>query len=470
MVNSLAVTRKVRAYLKALSPDACNMLVRALEADSRRGNTDPKFNIILKAARSLLREGGTTLPRKDLLRREFFAPGAHYLRDGPLPPKHKGIIARASLLSIWTWCCRDVSPDLFAAAEDEVNAIEDLDDQTLQRIGTALRNQVSVTLRSHLDAIWQSVKARQRLAAQLGGERVLEDAVDLIEIFEKQDILSDLRKHIPLVTRLEDVRDDHNIAEAISAFVASRPDDGVWAAATLAGSGQTPKVLIGILQPLIESDDAKLIWNSPYRVFVDLYLYEIERQIVLLREQLEVRSDAQSSVATIDRYHDLMRYIHVEIDFDEGSGWQPKLNDLVRQMSAAVSGELENVAGLLRRALKIRSGRDGGSTGIDDNAVDDAARGLLHLVAASRSTDSLAINELIARCTRETEQTLDLLTKTAFDDFLGCDDEDRMQRLQVVNAAIRLSAIMFGDDYAAHLQRSRDNALNPKSAKAHSGN
>ena len=92
------------------------------------------------------------------------------------------------------------------------------------------------------------------------------------------------------------------------------------------------------------------------------------------------------------------------------------------------------------------------------------------LVAARRSTDSLAINELIARCSRETEQTLELLTKSAFDDFLGRKGGDRTQRLEVVNSAIRLSAIMFGDDYAAHLQRSRDNALNPKPVKADSRN
>ena len=233
-------------------------------------------------------------------------------------------------------------------------------------------------IRNHLDDIWQSVKARQRLAMQLGGERVLEDAADLIEIFDKQDVLSDLRRHIPLISRVEDVRENHNIAEAINAFVTSRPEDSVWAAATLASCGQTPKVLIGILQPLLESDDSKLIWSSPFRAFVDLYLYEIERQIVLFRDQLDGRIDAKNSVATINRYHDLMRYLHVEIDFDEGSGWQPKLNDIVRQMSAAVSGELDNVAGLLRRALKIRSGRDGELGRVDEIAVDDAARGLLH--------------------------------------------------------------------------------------------
>jgi len=466
MANARAVSHKVKAYLEALSPEACSMLLRGLEAGKHRSDADPQYAIILNAARALARGDESDVPRKNLLRRVFFNPASAFLGSDPLPPKQKSVIARSSLDAIWTWFERDVLPSAFEPALSTLEQVDEIDEKILAELATALRNEVTPVAHQHITDIWQSPEGRQRLAAQLGGERVLEDLVDLLEVFERREHLDGLQNSLPAVLDVANLDDDGSPIAAVQRFIAAHPDDATWAAVMVATRALTPRVIPVMVVKLAGSDKIKNIWNSPFKSFIDVFMHELERQIEVYRHLAISRGEISELAQCIQRYHDFMRALEVEIDLDAANPWQERMTELVRHMSAAISDQIKQTPGDIRRALRLANGYAEAAGGPDTHAMADAERGLRQLKAARDAVDDLAINELVSNCWRTCEQTLEILTANAIDSLKTATGEECAAWGDIVDCGICLSEIMFGEDYAVLLRRSRHNAVNASKAES----
>ena len=120
----------------------------------------------------------------------------------------------------------------------------------------ALRSDVLSTVQAHLHDLEHSVKAHQRLAAQLGGEKVLEDLQDLIFIVGNIDQLGPFMTDLPAALSSPDWQDGSKALRIIDQFVKSKPEMASLAAALVLHRSLTPVALPGFAARLAGSDEA----------------------------------------------------------------------------------------------------------------------------------------------------------------------------------------------------------------------
>jgi hypothetical protein len=135
-----------------------------------------------------------------------------------------------------------------------------------------------------------------------------------------------------------------------------------------------------------------------------------------------------------------------------------------KHMSDLIAHEIEPLPGLIRRALRIEAANQNFEGNFDAGTADDAEFGIRLMIEARNALDSLALNELVTKLRRPVEQTIEVVTAKLMTALKTPAGADRGDLVKAVDAAIRMSAIVFGEDYAGHLRKSRDNAMKPAKA------
>jgi hypothetical protein len=129
-------------------------------------------------------------------------------------------------------------------------------------------------------------------------------------------------------------------------------------------------------------------------------------------------------------------------------------------MSDEIARQIDPVVGLIRRALRLEGATSGFAGRFDAESAEDAEFAIRLTLEARNALDSLALNELITKLRRPIEQTLEVVTAKLMADLKAGANTDRTDLVQAVDAAIRMSGFVFGDDYAGLIRKSRDSILN----------
>ena len=149
---------KLRGYLRELKPEARALLIAQLERKLARGEKVPGADIILEelggASRAEMSpeptspEQGVSEAVKSPMRTAdpatlFFAFFEAFIVDDVAEYEHPGRIARACVMPIWEWICRDVLPDEAKTFADEAMGAAMAGDTasflTFQRPGCGIR-------------------------------------------------------------------------------------------------------------------------------------------------------------------------------------------------------------------------------------------------------------------------------------------------------------------------------------------
>src|ERR1700761_1253449 len=199
MTSDRPAVERLRDYLQSLSPRARAMLTAELERAVLRGEDDPGSDLVLQELRRSMRAVAQPVPRVLYGARRFFMPLEPFLFEGPADHKRLGRVARGSLDPIWQWIGRDLMPAEAKALTEEIEQAFLVEDPVrADRVVRVLHDRAAERIEEVIGTLEANdIKARRRLAMQVGTPRAADDVANLMRVFAIRDRLADLARRLP---------------------------------------------------------------------------------------------------------------------------------------------------------------------------------------------------------------------------------------------------------------------------------
>jgi hypothetical protein len=455
------LTEKIRSYLDALSPRAVQTLLRGLENARARGSDDPHLELILDACVSAARRSSGVMldaePRENWLQRLFFAPVEDLLVSEMLPSKERGRVTRASLPLIWNWIARDIAPDRVSVATELSRRLETEPDEVVD-MASNLRRHVMEPMQKAIADAHANDRAHQKICMLVGGERALRDLEDVVAAILEANWLDALRESLPERLTEWDFKPGSPSLLRIKAVADRHGEHKHLVAAIVLARVEAPESMLSLAAALAGSISIRKIAASPYAVFAEIALSEVERFSGIACGSC---SNRELSVA-INAYTRLVKVLDRQFDLTEKPAWQKRVADTRRALSQLVTRELEATMGNIRRALAVPKIGADGEPDVDVLLLEEAHRGVMLVNKMRDVAESLAVNEITARTRQALDQSLEIKTRALLSALAESKGADRKAHLVAVDVAIDLCEDFYGKDYADQLRRSRKAALAPK--------
>lgn len=450
MVQGAGYQDRVLTHLNALSPEARALLHRSLKRNPA-ASPDDQMRALLEAARAFPNPAAF-IPDVSQTKEHFFEPFRPFVISEELPTKLRGVISAASLDGIWTCLVRDVLPEAFVPwTQAQAVPVYGSEQEAWIALRT-LRNAAFAELRRLDRESEGDYRGRQRFVTRLGGERAYADFRDMLALMDRLSAIDRFLTRLPANIAFGEVS-ERLCFDYIYDFLADRPEDAVWIGAALFVR-VNPMVLIRAAGAVAGSIHPTDIRRTPASCFVDFALASIERSIVRYFNAREDKNEISELVSEIRRYHENVRAVESAIDFEHDGYWRMRLAALRTTMSDMIAADIQDMIPALRRALHITD-----TERPTANDASDAIRATNIFVAARWNKDSLALNELITRVQLSAEQTIEVLGKRLMDRFRRSHGATRADVIAASETLIRITDLMFGEEHAAILRRSRDRAI-----------
>jgi hypothetical protein len=456
---------RLREYLRQLPPASQTLLITELERAALRGDDIPGGDILLQEVRGAVREAGIAESPIGDPARLFFAPLASFLVDDEPAHKHRGRIAQACLEPLWTWVRRDLAPEEARTYYDAVTQANLADDAAAcDQLVRSFHSRVAERIRAVLAGISDD-KTLQRLSAQIGTPKAIEDAGDLLAILSWRDTFALIEQRLPVMIRnLADGELDQ-VKALLDSPLGSQRELLPYTLVLVMGRLAAPWQLIRLAVRAANSDDELRIRNTPYAMTVTITLVDIERMVNALRDGLK-RGSSAAVTSLLKPIHDSVRGLHTELDMTLDSSWARQLKQIRAEVSSLLEAEIESMPGRVRRLLRPRpSGEIVRGSVLDGDEIAET-EALIEFVGACRTYASeLAVNEITQRAYHELQQYLDVSTQALLDGVRNSGDGDRAFRRSQVNAAVRFCDKVFGKEYASLIAKAAEVAAHTNSER-----
>ena len=448
---------RLRHYLRGLPQPARALLIGELERSVLRGEEIAGADLVLHELRFILREQGEGTTRVGNAARLVFKPLEPFLVDDRADHKHPGRISRCSLETLWTWIRRDLLPDEAKTLTEEIGKAMLAGDQVkAEQLARAFQDRLAATLDAYFENSLSDEKSYRRLLAQVGTPRPRDDAATLKSVLKGRDALADLTAHLPL--RIGDLTGDM-LEEGRALIESAAARDGdllLYGLLTLLNRLAAPWQLIRLGIAAAGSDSAVRVAQTRYSVTVTIVLAELERMVGELRHDLHSGSGVADRVL-LKTIHDSARALRTELELPIDSTWGRALGALRAQIADLLRNEIESMPGRVRRLLRPRP-----STEIAPNSVLDPidvaeTEALIEFVGTCRMfAGELAVLEMTQRTYSELQLYLDGGMRALLDGLRHAGASDRSFRQSQVDAAVRFCGKVFGQHYAALLDKAAE--------------
>lgn len=446
MADGLLVER-LRRYLNELHPNARALLMAELERGVLRGDDMPGAELVLRELRRDARDNARP-KRPGNLARLFFQPLEPFLVDDIATHRHPGRIARVTLDPIWEWIGRDLMPGEARAVTAQVAAaIERGDTARAEELAFAFQDRVVIRIEETLAAAASDERAR-RLCAQIGTERGIDDAAAIATVLKARQAFKSFGMRLPGHIKSFDEATIGNVKALIDAPQSGGRTLFLYDLVIVMSRLSAPWQLIRLAIQAAGSNSARHIAETPYGAAVDIVFAEIERMIGELKGELRTGRGLATG-ALLKAIHDALRGVRTEIDLEQDSSWSRRLAALRTEISDLLKAEIEAMDGRLRRLIRPRPTREiAPRSALDQGDVGDTER-LIEFVGACRAyAGELALGDLAARAWMELGQYLDRTRAALVECLRHAGPLDRPFRQSQLDAAIRFSARVFGEDDA----------------------
>ncbi len=460
---------RLRQYLRELPPQARALLIAEFERSLLRGDEGAGTDLVLQELRRIVREQREGAPRIGNCARLFFKPLEPFVVDDRPDHNHPGRIARRSLESLWTWVRRDLLPEEAKALADEVSeALLAGDEPRAEHLTRVFQDRAAAAITASLEACAGDAKLQRRTTAQIGTPRASEDAATLQHVLAGRDALATLAAHLPLriINLAGDELDEYKAL--IEKTAAQDRALFLYALLTVMSRLAASWQVIRFGVKAANSDTAARVAETQYSVAVTIVLAELERLVGELRDGL--RGGGGVAVgALLKTIHDCARGLRTELDLPVDSSWGRALSAQRAQIAELLRSEIESAPARVRRLLRARPSSEIRSNAVLDPDEVAETEALVAFVGTCRSFASeLAINEMTQRNFNEIQYNLDSGTRALLDGLRHAGQGDRAFRQSQVEAAVRFSAKVFGEEYAALLTKAAEvaSAAERKPARA----
>jgi len=467
---------KLRGYLRDLKPEARALLIAQLERRLARGEKVPGADIILQELGGAARgetppEPAAHEPTKPEVVKPaeqpadpavlFFAFFQAFIVDDAADHEHPGRIARACVMPVWEWICRDLLPEEAKIFSDEVmRAAMAGEHATVDQVTRGFQDRVAKCIEQALAEVRSDDKARRRLAAQIGTPQALEDAHLVANLLKSRDLLNGVVTRLPPTIR--NLSDDQleAVKKLLDTVNGRRRELFPFSLVLVMSRLSFPWQLIRLATKAADSDIATRISETPYAVAVNIVLAEVERLVRQLTSDLK-RGQSSQVTAVLKDIHDSARGLRTEMDLAADSPWARRLSAVRAEIAALLKHHVESMPSRVRRLLRPRPAKEiAPGSKVDESDVEET-EALIGFVGACRTyAGELAINEMTARAYSELQHYLETGTQPLIDGLRTATSAERSFRQSQVEAAVRFCAKVFGQEYATLLAKAAEVAAN----------
>jgi hypothetical protein len=447
---------KLRGFLRDLKPGARALLISELERKMLSGDNPAGAEIVLAELRRSLREGNAKTARFGDPARLFFQPLEPYLVDDTPDHRHRGRIARATLEPMWLWVSNTLMPEdarIYCEQVEQTLLAGDAD--RVEHLARTFQDRAVRRIQQMLDSV-KDDRERRRLTVQLGTPWALEDVQAVRGILDARDGLAMLGSRLPGHINVLQGPMLERTKALIDTPLGAKSDLFLYSLVLVMSRLAAPWQLIRLAIKEAGGDSASRIAETPYAVAVNMVLDEIERRTRELAADLKSGRGIAVS-ALLKEIHDALRGIRSELDLPTESAWGKQVIAVRAEMSRMLTGEIELLAGRVRRVIRPRPSKEiaaGGKLDTDEVAEVEALIGFL--VTCRNYAGELAINEITQRVFNDLQKSLEAGTNALLDALRQSTGSERAYRQSQVDAARRFCTKVFGEDYATLFAKAAD--------------
>ena len=458
MDGRAAVTDKAETFLRGLTPRARGMLVRRLESNQAVPvEIDARRRLILEVAHAIAESRSTarqaTAGGTPEMRRLVFTAFEPYVIEERLTFPARGLVTAATLSHLWAYASAELLPAEFSVWNAPSTAPSLPDAAAYRQEATRLEIRLFEALAHHIEAIADEPKLQQRFMSRIGGEVARREVDDMIAVRDRLDDLPTLSAAI--VHLLDSGSADMGLLEQIATYLTKYPDTSGWVAGGVFRRQSSVAPLVAFAKLLARGETARRIRATPAAAaFIDLGLAAADRAASRFLTVLRGSRNAAEAVAQIGAFRSVINELTNGLDVDGDGWWQQRMVTVKRRFSEMLFVEFDKLLPAMRRAFRVQEAPYPGS-------ADGAEAVFLSAIfaAAGKSRDTLAINGLIGRLTPLVDQAIELYALDLPTKLRNLDGEARIVVLSAVDHLIKAAGFLYGDDYASHLRRNKEQQL-----------
>jgi hypothetical protein len=458
MDGRAVVTDKAETFLRGLTPRARGMLVRRLESDQAVPmEIEARRRLILEAARAIAESRSTAKQAKSGgaadMRRLVFAAFEPYVIQERLAFPARGFVTAATLSHLWAYASAELLPTEFAIWNDPATAPSLPNPAAYREEATRLETRLFEALERHIETIADEPKLQQRFMSRIGGEIARREVDEMIAVRDRLDDLPTLSAAI--VHLLDSGAADRGLLEQIATYLTKYPETAGWVAAGLFRRHSSVAPLVAFAKLLSQGETARRVRSTPSAAaFIDLGFAAADRAASRFLTILRGSRNAVDATAQVAAFRSVLNDLTGSLDIEGDGWWQQRMVAIKRRFSEMLFVEFDKLLPAMRRAFRVQEAPYPGP-------ADGAEAVFLCAIfaAASKSRDLLAINGLVGRLTPLIDQAIELYALDLPTKLRNLDGEARTVALSAIDHLIKAAGFLYGEDYASHLRRSKEQQL-----------
>ena len=453
-------SEQLEAYLSALTPKAAEFLVREVERDRLNGGTSYPHDLVLEKAREILKQANRQCSRLASPQRVFCQPFEAMLVNRRSAAKQKGRIARNSADVIWKWLLTDIASDTLPQLSTRITqaALSEADEQ-LAELTNRLYKLCHERLGAALDTVEPDSKAFVRIAAQLGGEHIVQDAYEIRDCMKcAPALLSHIARTPSTVEDLQD-EDAKLYARWYLEFESVHPDQAYILLIALMSRCTRAADMLSIVIDIVGSNDAHAAARHSAGAVVEVMLHDMEIAAEWAREDLLSGADIAVVKMRLAEFHGGASALCDAMELDLRGAWGNRLVTMRSELSAAIRERIGAAPRLIKSALFQRPGRRDPQRAMqspDPQSVKDAEFAVNLLLELRPFLSQLTLNADYSRIKSEVEQFLEVIADRLLRDLQNGAEDARAFAEEGYPAAGRLMRTVFGIEASElYLRRAR---------------
>lgn len=441
-MSQTAVTEKLGNLFRSLSPRMRSVLEDALAQEPGDSVGMQEVRRVLADVRGELGDG--VVEDAPQVAELIFAPLAPFLVD--LPPRHRvrGILAKAGQARIQVWAEAHAAPEIFAefqgfhhASADERaqrSAISHARERIAERVGVVL-------------AAADDDRARARLSAQIGYDGAAEDAADVVAIFRAHKLLSAFAADVGAAAALQGEEQMRALRGKVERIAAAQPGLVPFALRLVRQQIASIPHFVRLAAEILEANSQDAIALQ----IVEMALGEADIAVAGARDHM--RRGPQVLDAAIREFGAIARALATEIDLPSDGRHARRLAGLRAEFAETIRAHLQDISPRVRRLVRPRA-EEKPNERPDPEEMRRLQGDLETLMRARAFAEEIAINAFTARACREIREMLDMGTPLLIERMRGEGGAVKAAVRTRLDGVARISAIVFGREFAATLHKS----------------
>ena len=336
-------------FLKQIPEHIATRLAKAVEVDKLAGGVGLPHDVILEGLRPQLRDA---IPRDRTLTplRVFCRPFEDLLVDMARKEKQKGRIARSSVLPVWLWLTESSEHDTFTKLLPALrDAILRFKTDDLEKKAAALW----VGGAEALNAALATEEARKAAARTLGGDLVVQDAIEMALLLSAAPDITTLQQKLerPIATLTED--DIETLRSAYDAFNADARDLAPYVALIVMGRLEKPWEALKLAAIVSRKSNDTLISNTDLGIVGELLFRDMEMHLDIIQAARPQDFEAETLARHVAAFAELSGGMVKEMSIRRDGKWGQRLTKARAAVAEIMDGLMERAPRDILGALPI---------------------------------------------------------------------------------------------------------------------